>query len=789
MLKNYFKTGVRNLLKNKLSSFINIGGLALGVGCCLVVFEFFYWSTHLDNFHSKLDKLFVIEKIAEENGERQFYGNSPAALGPEIKATYPAIENMTRVSSAGVIFKQGDNVFRERVCFVDNSFFNMFDFPVKWGNTKVAADETGITLSHRLSEKLFGKENSVGKSVSILFESNGRKTEEKFTVNAVFDKFPIETSFYFSALLPYQKMISLGLSKTGDWSQNADITFLEAGDDKVITQLSENKKFVTVYNKANPENKISSFYFQPLKSMQAHAYKVKNVSFNSSKPGGMIILWVIGISILLLVYFNYMNIAIASASGRLKEIGVRKVIGSSRKQIIYQFIAEHLIICLVAVGAGLLLAKFVFIPWFSQIANMELGQNLFTNYRTWIALVGLILLSALSGAAYPAIYISAFNPVSIVRGNLVIGNNNKFRKVLLGFQFFLTLLAISTAIAFNGEREKTKAKPWGYNPENNLVVNLNNLSGYQVLKDELQNKKDIKSVTGAVQSLGNFSKQVSIEVEGKKTDVQSLNVLPGFIRQMGMKILKGRDLSNDFTSDVTSSVIVNQAFLKQMNWTSGIGKTLEYEDRKYTVVGEVTDFHYENFSSPIGPLLVTGCKPEEVNYAYVKSGDGSIAKAIPVIEKTWRSINPNLPFDYYYQDLVFNGYFTEFNNVSRVLSSSSFIMMFISMSGVFGLALLILRKKMKDVSIRKVLGAGLSDISFQINKEFIYAVLFAGLVGIPVSYWITKTLFQQISPQSNVSFWPLILSFAVLIIITAISVSWHIAKAYTTNPSTYLKDE
>ncbi|MGV8878663.1 MAG: ABC transporter permease [Sphingobacteriaceae bacterium] len=789
MIKNYFKTGLRNLLKNKLSSLINICGLALGVGCCLVVFEMIDWTMNMDSFHNKLDKLFVIEKVSEEKGEKQFWGNTPAPLGPEIKESFSQVRNTARLTSSAVIFKQGDNVFRETVSFVDDSFYTMFNFPIKWGNAKYTPQENGIILTQELSEKLFGKTNAIGKQVKILFEINGEKRLEELTVNAVFDKRPIETSFYFSALLPFKKLISLGLNTSGDWSQSADITFVEAKNEKALLQINKEKKYLDLYNTANPDNKISAFHFQPLKSMNFHAYKVKNVSFNSSKPIGMMMLLVIGLSILLLVYFNYINIAIASASSRLKEIGVRKVIGSSRMQIIFQFILEHLIVCITAVAAGLVLAKFVFMPWFSEIANLELGQKLFTNYRTWLALLVLILLSALSGAAYPSIYISAFKPVSIVRGSLVIASNNRFRKALLGFQFFLTLLAISMAVAFNGEIKKIKEKPWGYKPEHNLVVTLNRLTGYEVIKAELENKKDIISVTGAVQSVGNFSKQILIGVSGNKSTVQSLNVLPGFLRQMGMKILKGRDLSDDYKSDVTSSVIVNQAFIKQMNWNSAIGKTIDYQNRKYTVIGEVSDFRYENFGAPVAPLVITGCKPEEVNYAYVKTDEIGIKNAIITIGKTWKKINPNLPFDFYYQDLVFNGYFNDFNNVSRVLSSSSFIMILISMSGVFGLALLILQKKMKDISVRKVLGAGISDISFQINKEFLYAILFAGLVGIPVSYWITEILFQQISPQSGVSFWPLILSFAVLIIITTISVSWHIIKAHTTNPAIYLKEE
>jgi len=784
MIKNYFKIGFRNLLKNKLSTFINLGGLALAVGCCLVVYVFINWSMNLDCFHSKLDKLFVVEKVSDENGDKQYWGNSPAELGPLLKEDFPAIKNMARVNYAGVVFKQGENVFRESVSFVDDSFYDMFDFPVKWGST-AAKDQHGIVLTHELSEKLFGKENSLGKSLNIIFDSNGQKTIENFTVSAVLDKRPIETSFYFSALISYKKMASLGLAKSGNWAQSADITFLEADNEAALVQIKNHKRYLNLYNTANQNNKISGYHFQPLKSMNFHAYKVKNVSFNASKPAGMIMLFVIGISILLLVYFNYMNIAIASASTRLKEIGVRKVMGSNRKQLIFQFIIEHLVLCSIAVFIGALLAKFLFLPWFGTIANIELGLKLFTNYQTWLALIVLTLVSALSGAAYPAFFISAFKPVNIIKENLKIGINNRFRKALLGFQFFLTILAISTALAFNQENQKLKEKPWGYNPANNLVVKLNGTSSFEVLKAELKNRQAIQSVSGSVQSLGNYSKQALIKLEGKVQTVQSLNVLPGFVSQLGINITKGRDLNADLETDLTSSVVVNQAFLKQMKLNSGVGRVIEYENHNYTIVGEVNNFQYENFGSPVGPMVIMACKAEDVNFAYIKTTSNSLTD----IQKIWQKINPNAPFDYYYQDTVFDGFFNDFKGVSKVLNASCLILIVISMSGVFGLATLILSKKMKDISVRKVLGANILNVSFLINKEFLTAIIFAGLLGLPLSYWIINTLFKQISPESSTSFLLLIMSFIVLCLITFMSVAWHILKAYTSKPITYLKNE
>src|SRR5579863_5292020 len=230
MIKNYLKLGFRNLAKNRLSSAINILGLGLAVGCCMVVFQFFNWSMHMDNFHHKLNNLFVVEKFAEKGGNQPFWGNSPSPMGPMLKNDFPQIKNTARMNYAGIIIKRGDNVFRESVTFVDDAFYQMFDFPVKWGNKQRFADPDAIVLTEVLSEKLFGKENPVGKNVSVRFDINGHETIANFTVKGVFEKRPDESSFYFSALTPYSKMTSLGLDKPGDWSQSSAMTFIETAE-------------------------------------------------------------------------------------------------------------------------------------------------------------------------------------------------------------------------------------------------------------------------------------------------------------------------------------------------------------------------------------------------------------------------------------------------------------------------------------------------------------------------------------------------------------------------------
>ena len=790
MIKNYLKLGFRNLVKNKLSSSINIAGLALAVGCCMVVFTFFDWSMHLDTFHRKINNLFVIERLSSQNGDSQLWGDAPAPMGPMLKSEFQQIKDVVRLSNTGVIVKRGDDVFNQHVTFADDGFYKMFDFPVKWGSKKDFTNQDGIVLTEELSDKLFGKENPTGKTINVTFNKDSVQTLVNFTVKGVFDKMPREASFYFQAIVPYSKMLALGLDKPGDWGRHTGITFIEADNEAALGPVKKAAdKYLKLYNAANADNKIVGFNFQPLRTMNFHSYKVNNNQFNSTHIAAYLMLLVIGLATLLLVYFNYMNIAIAAASTRLKEIGIRKVMGSQRKQIIFQFIIENVILCTIAILVGLLLAKFVFLPLFSQIVNVDLTQNLFDNYRTWVALLLLIFISAISGAAYPSIYISAFNPINIMKGNSKTGSNNRFRKVLLGLQFFLTFLAISTAVAFMQETKFIKARPWGYDPSNTVVVNLDKSASYTVFKNNLKGAGNTVAVTGSVETLGYYTKQLVVNIEGQPQTVKSISALPGFATQMGIKINKGRDLSEAFQADATNAVLVNQAFMKQMHWTTAVGKTVKYNGHIYSVVGEVNDFHYDDFQTPIGPLLLMGCKPADVNSVYVKTNPALFSNAHAGIGLLWKEDNPNLPFEYHYQEAVFDGYFNGFIQVSQVLAGASIVMIIISVTGIFGLALLILGKKMKEISVRKVLGAGIGHVIFLINKEFLFALGFAVLVGFPFSWWMTGNMLNILVPDSTVSFLPLFLAFFSLVAMTGISVSWHIFKAHTANPTQYLKEE
>lgn len=791
MLYNYLKTGFRNVIKNKLSSFINILGLGMATGCAIVVFVFLDRIFTMDQFNHKLDRIQVIERIAtHQNGKEIFLSESPIPMGNLLKQKFPQIKNSVRIKYSRALVKKGDEILREEVAFLDDSFYNMFDFPIKWGIQENLTSQNGIVLSETTSEKLYGSEDPVGKTLNLIFTKDGKDINEVFTITGVLEDKTLNTSFHFNAAIPFSRMVSMGLIREEDWTTNTEINFLELDSkSSKMPTTDQCRELLELYNHANQDSKITSFHFQPLQGMLLHSYKLNYSRFSNTHLLGIILLISIATGILLIAFFNYMNIAIASASGRLKEIGIRKVIGSERKQIMFQFITENLILCTMGVLFGLLLSKGVFLPWFSKTAASDLSTGMFTNIHVWIGLLALVILSILGGAFYPSIYISSLQPVSIVKGKLGLSNKNRLRKILLGFQFCITFLGISMALAFVREYTISKTISWGYDPGQTLVVKLNGSDKFELFSSAIMNSNQILSVSGSKEAIGYNDEQMAIRIEGQEQKVISIHAIGGLATHMGIPILNGRDLNKNYKTDASEAVIVNQAFVKANHWSSAVGKSIEYNGKKYSIVGETNDFRYKDFEHPVEALVIMACKSEDVNYVYIKLNGTLTSKAQNQIQATWKQLFPDKPFEYYYQDNVFDNYYFGFAQVINILTASSFVMILVSICGIFGLALLILSRKMKDLSIRKVLGAGFNSISIHIFKEFTWSLCIAFLIGLPISWLFTQTIFSQFTPESKMSMIPFLTGMLSVLGMTLLSIAWHLYKANTFNPIQSLRTE
>ncbi len=790
MFFKHLKIGFRNFRKNKITSTINLLGLSLAVGCCLVTFTFLDWAFHLDQFHEKLDNIVIMERVSDLKNNSRIYGTTPESLGPTLANDFSQVINFARLTNERGIFKKEENVFRENISFVDRSFFDIFDFPIKWGNEE-HFDNNNIILTEELSTKLFGSANSINQTVTIRFVNEGQEYFEKFVVSAVLEKKPKAASFYFSCLIPYSKRNSIGWQEEQNWGKEVAMTFLELDDMESLNQIIPNtQEYVNAYNQANLNDPIDHFLFQPLKNINMHAYKVYNSRFYTSHVAAYFLIFGISLSIILLVCFNYMNITLASASSRLKEIGVRKILGSNKKQIIYQFLLENIFICFLGIIIGLFLAYTLFIPWFSKLGNLDFTQELLVNTRMYLTLLGLLIFLVIGGSLYPILSVVSIKPLSLMKNLKFYSGKNLFSKILISFQFLLTILAIIISITLKSEYIKAVKIPWKYDPQNIVVVKMDENTDYSLFKNQVLNLPNIEMVEGSVEALGSFQKQILVDAEGEKSNYMSLQVTPGFFKLNGITLDKGEDPSLLKINEGQHFAIVNQQYTFEKGWETSIGKTLKIEEIEYQIISESQNFRYESPDIPIAPIVMTLIDDSSPRRMMIKiKPTGKIQNLQEPIEKLWLASYPTIPFEYYYQDQVFDNFYNGYDQVNKILIATSFITMIIAIMGLFGLALLVMAKKMKEISIKKVLGAPNSAILYFLNKDFVIALIISSLIGLPLGFMISSNLAHQLNPDSSVSKWVFALTLGFVIALLLISVAYHSIKAIKSNPIIYLRDE
>lgn len=793
MFKNYLKIGWRNVRKHKWPSLINVLGLALAIGCCMVVYTFIFWTFNTDDFHENRDEIYIIERVLQGDSEQQLSGNSPEPLGPVMVKDLPQVKAMSRLTFSRGIFQYEDQVFSESINFVDPAFVDIFSFPLKWGKEEDFGGTDAIFLTELVSTKFFGDANPLGKQVSVRFNNGGEEVESTFQVKGVFAKLPATRTFSFNILVPFQHQLALGRSDFLDWQRPADATFVQLEPTANPEQIGQAlNPYLTQYNEGNKGWELSQLNLQPLANISRHAYLWSDSFFHQSHAVAIIMLVVIAVALLLLVCFNYVNTAIATASSRLREISVRKVMGSRRRQIISQFLVENLLICLLGLIAGILLAEALFLPWFKQLAGgLEFHLQYFRDYRHWLFFGGLLLLLVGGGGGYPAYYISRFPPVEILKDKLRIGNKNRFRKTLLGIQLALTFIAIFSAVAFINHTNKLKAVDWGYDPEAKIVVRLEEGMPFDRLENELAGLDEIKEISGSIQQIGRGSNGITIKVEGEDVPVEEMIVGPDYLQKMGLRLLDGRFSDPDLDTDISQSVMVNAAFRKHFGWDAAVGNTIQVQDQPYTVIGELEDFRFEDFFRAIQPMIIrVGSKSDYRYLTATLASTTQTQESAKAMESVWKEIYPDRPFNFFFQTNVMDGYFQGFEQMIKILSAVAFLTIFISTIGLFGLAMLILARKMKEISIRKVLGANIWNVSRLVNKEFFWSVVLACLIGGPLGFLAIRAILTQISPEMpNPGMLPMIVAVVGLLFIALIAVAGHIYNAYAKNPIVYLRDE
>jgi putative ABC transport system permease protein len=790
MFKNYLKTSFRGLMKNPVTSFINLFGLAVAIGFSILVFGFARWSYSIDQFHKNKNEVYLVTFFAKRDGTIQQFGRTPRPLGEMLKKDFAQIKNVCRVEDRNVVLKYENKVFQERVRYADPEFLEMFTFPLKWGISKSLADVSSIILSEKMSVKYFGKENPVGQSILMKFDKDKSKS---FKVTGVASAFPEAHTIDFDFLINFE---NFRVSDSGydfrDWKAYLNATLIQVdhpSDMKVIEQGME--KYRKLHNAAAPADwAISNFSFEPLATLAKRGGAIRDSISSGSEDNYIYIIFltIIGAFMLALACINYINIAIVSAAKRLKEIGVRKSIGATRRAILIQFLSENIVTTFFALFLGLILGSKVIIPWFEEMNHVSMGFTL-KDAALWIYLPAILLFTGIASGLYPSLYISKFQVVEILKGSVKFGKKNPLTKLFLVFQLILACIFISIAVMATENTNYMAKRSWGYNQRQALYVSVPDQSAFEKLNALMVQDPDVLSISGSSDHLGKSNTTSIIHLPDRQFEVDQLSVDANYFETMGLKVAAGRVFKDHYETD-KKTVVVNELFVRSNAMKNPIGRVFKIDSVQYEIIGVVNDFHSYSFFIKMNPTIFRLADMENYRYLSLKVRPASENKTFKVLQARWAELYPEIPFKGGYQEDVWGDYYEQMDKGATVLKEIASVAILLLSLGLYGLVKLNIAGRAREFSIRKVLGAGIRDIAYKISKQYILLLSVAVVAGAPVSYILIKpfldTFFRY---HMAVNYSGVAIAVAILILVVLLTVSTQIRKVLISNPVNGLKVE
>jgi putative ABC transport system permease protein len=788
MLQHYFKIMYRNLWKSKLYSTINIAGLALGLTCCMLIVLYNKDEASFDQFHKNKNQLQrVVTSIKNDKDNRKLaLTNSP--VGPAFKEALPEIRAFVRLQNDYANIKKGTEVIGQEVLDADSNFFTVFSFPLLAGDpATVLKDPDAVVVTEDAAIKYFGTTNVIGKTMEVGYR--GEFAPKKIT--GVAKNPPQNSSIQFDVVTPFT-------DKSTEWIGFYLSTYV---------LLAENAKAENVASKfsgiflANAKDELKNardqngfkdeihFGLQPFTAIHLDTDYSQGDFKNASKPIYAYILTGIAIFILLIACINFINLKLAHSLQRAKEIGVRKVMGGQRKQLIKQFLGESLLLSLIAFVAAIALTILV-LPVFNQLANKQLSFITLLDAPLVLTYVLLFLVTGFIAGFYPALVLSGFNPLQTIYNRQKFHGKNYLTKGLVIFQFSLaTFLIITTAIMYTQFNFLTH-KDLGYNDTNIALLDLGrgpDQKKVELLKAELAKVPSIKLVA-ASDGHGNIT---GGKVDGKEMEFAYKRMDENYLKALQIPIVKGRNLLNSFTGDSTQSVVINETFAKQAGWSDPIGKQVDFfwANRKVTVVGVVKDYHFQPLQTKIMPLLFVADPHYGFGQLLIKLDARNIPAAMSQVAAVFKTIFPLQPYTYIFMDSKNKDYYKEEAKWKEIITLAAILSIFISCIGLFGLSILSTEKRTKEVGIRKVLGASVQSVVTLLSTNFIQLVLVAFLIATPIAWYVNNQWLQQFPYRISVSWQVFTLSGLCMILLAAATISFQSVRAALMNPVKSLKAE
>ncbi len=779
-------------MKNKLFVLINILGLAIALACCIVAYLNWEFNIKFDTQHLNAERIYRINFIRITNGEPIKNGDCPMPLGAIIRQNFSQVDDVIRIYPSGGNFKVGDELFRTSVTCVDPGFFDVFTFNMIHGNGEYLTDKTRIFISDELAEKHFPDiEDPVGQLITYI---NGEERIE-YIVGGVFEKPALNSSFQEEAYVHFDNCLDIGDWDETDWAlfNTTFITVKNPGDVPAIEKAMQN--YVEIQNRAKEDYKVAEYYLDPFVGMAVRAERedIWNHWTHSSLPvAAATAPGIMAILILLLACFNFTNTSIAMANKRIKEIGIRKVLGSGKNQLIWQFLGENILLAFIALIGGILIASFL-VPLYSEMwAFLDLRLNLLESAELIGFLLLLLILTGVIAGTYPAFYVSGFHPASILKRTQKYGGTNLFTRILLTMQYAISIVAIISGFVFSQNAEYQKNYDIGFNMESVVYAYVTDGNNYQTFKNELINYNKIQSIAGSTHNIASSWYTDPIIFETSELDVSLMDIGDDYLETIGASLLEGRDFIKDSQNDVENSVIVNEELVRILNWEEPIGQRIILKDTiELYVVGVVKNIYLSGgLWNPVRPLLLRYTLEENYQFISVKAEIKDLKDVHDYMETRWKEIFPDELPTVSYLDMSKAETTLINTNIRTIFVFLGIVALFLSSIGLFSLVSLNIIKRTKEIGVRKVLGASIPRIVNHISKEFIIILTISSVLGSIAGYYLTDMLMGSIWVYYiAIGISPFFFSILILFIISAITVGGKIIRAASLNPAYTLRDE
>lgn len=793
MLRNYFKIALRNLWRHRVFSFINIMGLSVGMTACLLIFLYVRFEMSYDKFHPKVDRIYRVVADIKTPTETIPAGGPAWAVPSHIKIDFPEVEAFTRVMGDNLLFRKGEIKFIEsNAIWADSAFFSIFHFPLLQGNARTALKEPfSIVLTESAAKKYFGKANPMGQTILMTGDALPA------TVTGIIKDMPENTQVKGDVIVSMstitQKWDKELDNQWGNYSPAAYL-LLKGGTNAMALQ----KKFPAFLEKWNGKQ-MKQGQMYPTLLLEALKDNYLHSTRDGSKNGNIknvYIFSIIALFILIIACINFINLTTARATERAKEVGIRKVAGAVKSQLARQFIGESIIICLIAYLLTLALSALL-LPSFNELAGKTISQGIFENSQLLLLVFGAAVVIGLLAGTYPAFVLAAFKPIEVLKGRFATGaKGNVLRKSLVISQFAISIALIIGTIIVYSQMRYMRNQNLGFNKDHVMVIDTNEDKARQTLQLAVSGLPNVQltSLSSSVPGSGNPG--AYSEVENVKGDLQIANldlyfVDFDYIPLFNLQMAAGRPFSRSFKTDSNQAMILNEAAVKILGYPSpeqAIGKRFKQWGHEGKIIGVIKDFHFQSLQQPIKPLTMR-LQWERNDLLSIKVSTANLPNTIAAIEKKYKSVIPNRPFSYYFMDEFFDRQYRSEERFGRLFLNFAILAIFISCLGLLGLASYSTMQRTREIGIRKVMGASVSNIINLLSRDFLKLVIISFFIAAPVAWYFMHQWLADFAYRTPINWWIFATAGILAVLIAVITISFQAIKAAVSNPVKALRTE